>query len=236
MTTDRVGDAPNILVVGPHPDDAESGAGGAIARWTARGSRVVLVICTNGDKGTSDQGVRPEELAKLREEEQLRAAEVLGIERVSFLRFPDQGLEDGNELRERLVREIRMHRPEIVFTVDPSRPYIIHRDHRMTGRVTLDAVFPYARDHLAYPQHLAQGLQPHKVREVYLWGSEAPDTFLDITDTFDTKMKALLCHKSQMGDASDPTRVARRRERFEEMGKRAGVPLAEAFKRIEIFR
>ncbi|MBF8267137.1 MAG: family deacetylase [Dehalococcoidia bacterium] len=236
MTTDRVSEAPNILVITPHPDDAEGGAGWTIARWVNRGSKVVLVVCTNGDKGTSDRGIRPEELAKIREAEQLEAAKVLGIQGVSFLRLPDQGLQDNDEFREKLVREIRMHKPEIVFTIDPSRPYIIHRDHRMTGRVALDAVFPYARGHLAYPQHLAQGLEPHKVREVYLWGSESPDTYLDITDTFDTKIKALLCHKSQMGNASDPTRIARRRERFEELGKRAGVPLAEAFKRVELGR
>ncbi|MBI4281959.1 MAG: PIG-L family deacetylase [Chloroflexi bacterium] len=227
---------PNILVITPHPDDAEGGAGGTIAKWAARGSWVGLVVCTNGDKGTSDREVRPEDLARTREREQMDAARVLGIQHVTFLRLPDQGLQDNDEFREKLVREIRTYRPEIVFTIDPNRPYTIHRDHRMTGRVALDAVFPYARDYLAYPQHLAQGLEPYKVREVYLWGSDQPDTFIDVTDTFDKKTEALFCHRSQMGDPSDGTRLSRMRQRHEEMGKHIGAPLAEAFKRIEIFR
>ena len=164
-----------VLVVTPHPDDAESGAGGTIARWCAEGRRVVLVVCTNGDKGTGDRSVAPEELAETREREQLKAADVLGVSQVVFLRFPDQGLEDGPDLREKIVRQIRVHRPHTVVTVDPNRRYIRHRDHIVAGRVTLDAVFPYARDHLAYPEHLREGLEPHKVREVYLWGSEEPD-------------------------------------------------------------
>ena len=227
---------PNILVITPHPDDAENGAGGTIARFAAQGSRIVLVVCTNGDKGTSNGEVLPEELARTREEEQLKAAAVLGIERVSFLRYPDQGLEDNDDFREKLVREIRAHKPEIVFTMDPNRPYIDHRDHRIAGRVALDAIFPYARDHLCYPHHLAEGLEPHKVREVYLWRSEQPDTFLDVTDTFDKKLGALYCHKSQVGDPPDESHRGRWRQRYEEAGKRAGAKLAESFKRIEVFR
>jgi LmbE family N-acetylglucosaminyl deacetylase len=123
-----------------------------------------------------------------------------------------------------------------VFTIDPNRQYIIHRDHRMTGRVALDAVFPYARDHLAYPQHLAEGLLPHKVRDVYLWGSDSPDTFVDVTETFERKIQALYCHKSQVGIPSDGERVKWWRQRYEEAGKKIGVPLAESFKKVELFR
>src|SRR5207302_1148600 len=138
-----------VLVVTPHPDDAEGGAGGTIARWTKQGRKVVLVVCTNGDKGTSDRNVKPEDLARLRAEEQRQAAEVLGIAEVVFLRFPDQGLEDCSEFREKLVRQIRLHRPETVVTIDPHHRYIRHRDHAICGRVTLDAIFPYARDPLS---------------------------------------------------------------------------------------
>ena len=141
-----------VLVVTPHPDDAEGGAGGTIARWANEGRTVVLVVCTNGDKGTSDRAVDPEDLARTREREQLEAARELGISHVEFLRLPDQGLEDTAQFREKLVRQIRVHRPHTVVTVDPNRPYIRHRDHHMTGRVTLDAVFPYARDHLSLPR------------------------------------------------------------------------------------
>jgi LmbE family N-acetylglucosaminyl deacetylase len=224
-----------VLVVTPHPDDAEGGAGGTIARWAKQGRRVVLVVCTNGDKGTSDRHVKPADLAKTREEEQRKAAEVLGVAEVVFLRFPDQGLEDCSAFREKLVRQIRTHRPETVVTIDPYRRYIRHRDHYMCGRVMLDAIFPYARDPLSYPEHLQEGLEPHTVREVYLWGSEEPDTFLDITGTFTTKMDALYCHASQMKRPREE-REARVRASYAEIGKRVGVPLAESFKRIEIGR
>lgn len=224
-----------VLVVTPHPDDAEGGAGGTIARWTAQGRKVVLLVCTNGDKGTSNRGIIPERLAETREKEQRDAARTLGIAEVVFLRFPDQGLEDTDEFRERIVRQIRLHRPEIVVTIDPNRTYIRHRDHHMTGRVTLDAVFPYARDHLAYPQHLQEGLEPHKVMQVYLWGSVEPDTFLDITDTFQTKRDALYCHVSQVGEPTEE-REESARERHAAIGKKAGVPLAEQFKLIELGR
>ena len=223
-----------VLVVSPHPDDSESGAGGTIASWTARGRKVVLVVCTNGDKGTSNRSTIPEQLAETRAAEQLRAAEVLGISEVVFLRYPDQDLEDSSEFREKIVRQVRLHRPETVLTVDPARRYIRHRDHYLAGRVTLDAVFPYARDHLAYPEHLREGLEPHIVREVYLWGSEDPDTYLDVTDTFETKLKALRCHASQV-ERGWELREVRARTRYEEVGKRIGVPFAEAFKRLEIF-
>ena len=224
-----------VLVVTPHPDDAEGGAGGTIAQWTKQGRKVVLVVCTNGDKGTSDRSIKPAELANIREEEQRKAATVLGIAEVVFLRFADQGLEDCSEFREKLVRQIRTHRPQTVVTIDPHRRYIRHRDHYMCGRVTLDAIFPAARDHLAYPEHLQQGLEPHRVEEVYLWGSEEPDTFIDVTDTFTTKMDALYCHASQMKRPREE-REARTRAFYEEIGKKVGVQLAEPFKRIDMRR
>ena len=221
------------LVVTPHPDDAEGGAGGTMARWALEGRKVILVVCTNGDKGTSDRGVAPEELAIIREREQRAAAEVLGISEVTFLRIPDQGLEDNDSFREAIVRQIRVHRPEIVVAMDPNRQYIRHRDHYMSGRVTLDAVFPFARDHLAYPEHLREGLEPHKVKQVYLWGSETPDTYVDITKTFQVKRDALFCHVSQVGEATDESGT-RARRRYAEIGKRIGVSFAEHFKLIEL--
>ena len=224
-----------VLVVTPHPDDAEGGAGGTIARWTQEGKSVVLVVCTNGDKGTGDREIKPEELACIREQEQLNAARVLGIDEVEFLRFPDQNLEDSREFRMALVRQIRKHRPDLVVTIDPNRPYIRHRDHYMCGRVTLDAVFPYARDHLAFPELLEEGLEPFKVQEVWLFRSESPDTFIDITDTFETKMDSLYCHVSQM---SRPRELAqeRSRERAAVVGQHIGGGLAEGFKRIALWR
>jgi LmbE family N-acetylglucosaminyl deacetylase len=224
-----------VLVVTPHPDDAEGGAGGTIIRWARQGRKVILVVCTAGDKGTSDRDMKPSELVKIRQEEQRQAAAVLGVAELIFLGFPDQELEDCSEFREKIVREIRRHRPGTVVTIDPNRRYIRHRDHAMCGRVTMDAIFPYARDHLSYPEHLEVGLEPHNVRELYLWGSEEPDAFVDISDTFVAKMDALYCHASQMSRPREE-REARTRAHYHAYGKRMGVDLAEPFKRIEINR
>ena len=223
-----------VLVVSPHPDDMESCAGGTIARWASQGRKVVLLVCTNGDKGSSDLNIAPNILAATREEEQRNSAEVLGLSEVVFLGFPDQGLEDSYELREKISRQIRIHRPETVVTVDPNRPYIRHPDHYTAGRVTLNCVFPFARDIHAFPEHVKDGLEPHKVREVYLWGSPEPDTFLDVTDTFETKLEALSRHRSQVEQGWE-LREVRARSRYADVGRRIGVQYAEAFKRIEVF-
>ncbi|MDP6667668.1 MAG: PIG-L deacetylase family protein [Dehalococcoidia bacterium] len=225
----------SILVVTPHPDDSESSAGGTIARWCAEGKKVVLVVCTNGDKGTGDRSIKPEDLAKTRELETLDAAKVYGLSEVVFLGLPDQGLEDNDVFREKLVRQIRIHKPRLLLTVEPERRYIRHRDHAMTGRVALDAVFPYARDHLAFPEHLEEGLEPHKVEEVWLFRPEEADIHVDVTDYFETRQNALHSHLSQVGPRSEE-RDERSRERLAEVGKKYGVPLAEQFKRIKLFR
>ena len=156
-----------VMVVTPHPDDAEFGVAGTIVRWVKEGKDVVYIVCTNGDKGAKDVNIKPENLVKTREKEQRAAAESLGVREVIFLRRPDQSLEDTPEFRKEIVRLIRMYRPETVVTADPYRRYLWHRDHRITGQVVLDAVFPYARDHLAYPELLDEGLQSHKVSEVF---------------------------------------------------------------------
>jgi LmbE family N-acetylglucosaminyl deacetylase len=224
----------HVMVVTPHPDDAEYGVAGTVARWTAEGKEIIYVVCTSGDKGTSDVNMKPEKLAKTREREQLAAAKLLGVREVIFLRHPDQTLEDTPEFRKELVRLIRMYRPETVVTADPHRRYIWHRDHRITGRVTLDAVFPYARDHLSYPELLEEGLQPHKVREVLLWASEDPNYCSDVTDTFDIKLAALRCHKSQIGKVPSPALEQWLRERQKTMAEGEDFELAEAFRREQI--
>ena len=224
-----------VLVIAPHPDDAEFGVAGTVARWTREGKDVVYVICTNGDKGTSDVNMKPQELAKIREQEQLAAARVLGVREVVFLRHPDQGIEDTSEFRKELVRQIRKYRPETVVSADPYRKYMWHRDHRITGQVVLDAIFPYARDYHAYPDLIEEGLLPHKVREVLLWGSEDSNYRSNITDTFDTKLAALRCHKSQVGNNPVPGLAERLRERAKMMAQGQDYELAESFHRVEIF-
>jgi LmbE family N-acetylglucosaminyl deacetylase len=220
------------LAIAAHPDDNEFGAAGTVARWTAEGRRVVYVVCTGGEKGTSDPSLTPESLAAIRAREQRAAAKVLGVQEVVFLGLPDQGLEDTADFRKLIVRLIRAFRPEAVVTSDPYRRYIWHRDHRILGQVVLDAVFPFARDRLAYPELLAEGLAPHKVREIYFWGSEDVNFRSDITETFDLKIAALRCHQSQMRGlpGGDPEKWLR--ERCRDMAAGESFGLAEGFHRV----
>ena len=224
------------LVVTPHPDDAEIGCGGTVAKWIAEGTAVYYVLCTNGDKGTSDPNLTSARLAEIREREQAEAADVLGVREVVYLGYPDGALEDTADFRGRLVHAIRKFKPDAVLATDPHRRgFYLHRDHRMCGTVTMDAVFPYARDRLHYPEHEKEGLQPHKAGDVLFWGTEEPDTFVDITDTIDLKIESLKKHASQIssedGDVGDFIRASARRA-----GQRADMPYAESFRRIRIRR
>jgi LmbE family N-acetylglucosaminyl deacetylase len=225
----------DILVISPHPDDAEFGVAGTVAKWTKKGKKVVYVVCTSGEKGTSDINLKPEELAKIREREQLEAAKLLGVKEVIFLRYPDQELEDTPEFRKEIVALIRKYKPEIVVTSDPYRRYIWHRDHRVVGRVVLDAVFPYARDVWSYPDLLRKGLKPHKVKEVWLWASEDINFRSDITETFDLKLKALKCHKSQIRDDFKEEMEKWLCERAKNLAEGEKFKLAEGFHRIIIW-
>ena len=225
-----------VMVIAAHPDDPEFGCGGTVAKWIREGRQVVYVICTNGDKGTPDLNMTSERLAVIREQEQLAAAKVLGVSEVVFLGYHDGGLEDTPEFRGKLVRLIRKYRPEAVITHDPKLRYVGHRDHRIAGMVAMDAIFPYSRDHLFYPEHRAEGLLPHKVREVYFTGAEDPDFFVDISETFETKTKAIACHVSQVGGRSPEeweNWVKMMAQRSAALGKARGLALAEAFKKIE---
>lgn len=224
----------DVMVVAPHPDDAEFGVAGTVARWTREGKEVVYAVCTSGEKGTSDRTLKPDLLAQLREREQQAAARVLGVSEVVFLRHQDQNLEDTPAFRKEIVRLIRTYRPILVATADPYRRYIWHRDHRITGQVVLDAVYPYARDHLAYPDLLEEGLEPHKVREVLFWAAEELNYRLDITDTFELKLKALLCHESQVREFRFPDLREWLRQRHRAMAEGEDFELAEAFHRVEI--
>jgi LmbE family N-acetylglucosaminyl deacetylase len=225
----------DVMVVTPHPDDAEYGAAGTVARMVKEGKKVVYVVCTNGDKGTSDINANPKELAKIREREQIDACKVLGVKEVAFLRHPDQSLEDTNEFRKEIVCQIRKYRPQIVITANPYRHYVWHRDHRITGQVTLDAVFPYARDHLTYPELLEKDLKPHKVKEVFLWASNDVNYISDISKTFDLKIAALRCHKSQIGTGEQAKKVEDWvRNMNLDMAKGKDFEIAEAFHLVEV--
>jgi LmbE family N-acetylglucosaminyl deacetylase len=222
------------LLVLAHPDDAEFAAAGTVARWTREGKQVVYLVCTNGNKGTIDRTLDPADLAAVREQEQKAAANILGVKEVAFLHYPDQGLEDTPEFRKQIVRNIRKYKPRIILTSDPYRRYIGHRDHRIAGQAALDAVYPYARDHLAYPDLLDQGLEPHRVEEIWFWGSEERTYFSDITDTFDLKIAALECHQSQIGHRDLTMLREGMKKRFRQNAAEQSFDLAEVFHRVII--
>jgi LmbE family N-acetylglucosaminyl deacetylase len=233
MTTKKA----DFLVFTPHPDDAEFGTSGTVAKLTHDGKKVVYVVCTNGNKGTDDINMLPEELAKIREKEQLEAAKVLGVSDVIFLGHEDQALEDTPEFRKEIAMRIREYKPEVVITADPYRRYVWHRDHRIVGRVVLDAVFPYARDVWAYPDFMEKGLLPHKVKEVWLWAPEEENINFrsDITETFDLKVQALSCHKSQIKEPFKSEMEKWLCKRAKDMAEGEDFKLAEGFHRFEIW-
>ena len=222
----------DVLVITAHPDDAEYGCAGSVVRWIREGRSVAYVLCTSGEKGTSDRNVRAEELARLREAEQQAAADLLGVRDVVFLRYPDQGLEDTPAFRKHLVQVIRTFRPDTVVTTDPYRRYLWHRDHRIVGQVVLDAAFPFARDHGAYPDLLADGYEPHKVKELLFFGAEDINHYSDISDTIDRKLAALKCHASQMRELKADDLDAWLRQRYKHLAAKSGYELAEAFHRV----
>jgi LmbE family N-acetylglucosaminyl deacetylase len=221
------------LLVVAHPDDAEFACGGTVAKLCAEGWEVTYVLTTSGDMGTRDDKMSRPAMAAIREKEQVEAATALGAKEVVFLRYPDGFYEDTAEARGRIVREIRRVKPDLVITWDPFRRTFTHRDHRLTGQSAIDAVYPLARNPLGYPEHLLEGLQVHRCDEVWLAGSADPDHYVDVTPYFDTRIKALRKHKSQIGGASLRGIRKRLRDRLRELAKDQDFELAEAFRRIK---
>lgn len=220
------------MVIMAHPDDAEWTCAATMAKLCAEGWEVVLVLCTDGSKGSDDPDMTAERLAKIREAEQRESARILGLKDVVFLGYPDSYLEPTLQLRKDLAREIRRHRPDVVITEPPtrdidSRYYGSHPDHLATGEATLAAVFPTARDRLTFPELLDEGLPPHKVREVWIVGGlTGSDHFIDVDGYMQTALAALKAHKSQVSaeDADQYFPIGRA-----ETAAKVGLKYAEAF-------
>jgi len=193
------------LVIAAHPDDADFGAAGTAHLWSQQGWEFYYLVCTNGSKGSDDPSITPADLVRLRREEQRVAARHLGVKDVFFLDHVDGELTAGREFLGDVVKVIRTVRPYAVFTHEPEAiivrdSFVNHADHRVTGMTAIDAVYPAARDRLNFPEHIEAGLEPHKVREIYIWGSERENFRVDITDIIETKVKALLLHETQFGE------------------------------------
>jgi LmbE family N-acetylglucosaminyl deacetylase len=230
---------PHVMSIHAHPDDQEFTVAGTLAKWTRAGSQIVTVCITSGGAGSNAStppDMTREKLVPLREEEQRRACGVLGIREVVFLGYQDGMLEPSLALRRDLTRLIRRYRPDVLVCGDPTvrfygNRYLNHPDHRVAADVALDAAFPSAETRFIFPELLAEGLAPHKVKQVFLHGSERPDTFVDIADVLDMKLAALKEHRSQMGDW-DPTEMITGWARQE--GARRGLAAAEAFRLLRL--
>jgi LmbE family N-acetylglucosaminyl deacetylase len=226
-----------FMVIVGHPDDADFGPAGTAAAWIAGGSEGWLVCCTSGDAGGEDPEMDPLELARAREGEQRRAAEIVGYSGVTFLHQPDGNLVNDLALREMLVREIRTFRPDAVLCGDPE--VIVHRggginhtDHRAAAAAAVDAIYPAARNPLAFPWLARNGLAAHRVRRIYMMWSNEPDVWIDVSATADRKIEALRAHESQL---HDPEGVfVRIRGRLSEQGTRIGSAAAEAYRLVVI--
>jgi len=229
-----------VVVIVAHPDDADFGVAGTMAKWIRAGTVARMVCCTSGDAGADDASIDPLALAQTREAEQRAAAQVVGYEGVDFLHRPDGALDNDLALREQLVRLIRTFKPDAVVCMDPTvvitrNGFIQHIDHRAGAMAAIDAVYPASRNAMAFPNLvLDEGLEPHNVDIVYMFFTDQPNTWVDTSDTIDVKIAALREHTSQL----------RQPEKLEEMlrawskedGQRIGTAAAEGFRLLKMNR
>ena len=221
------------MAIVAHPDDIEFGCAGTIARWVQQGCKVAYVLVTSGDVGIAKPGITRAEAAAIREAETIAAAKVVGVDNVIFLREPDGMVENTLSLRKRLVREMRIFRPEVVITDDPTMMFspqgrINHPDHRAVGTATVDAIFPAVGQPHFYEELAAEGIRAHKVRKVYLLSRGQGDTFINISDTIDLKIQALKAHVSQVGHMEELEKMIR--ERSAQWGTNKEMAHAEVFR------
>jgi LmbE family N-acetylglucosaminyl deacetylase len=227
-----------ILAVAAHPDDLEFGASGSVAKWVKDGADVHYLICTDASKGSSDTNISPVELIQMRRDEQRSAADILGVKSVTFLDYEDGVTEASAALKRDIAREIRRIKPDTVVTQDPKEiynatvGYINHNDHRNVGLAAMDAVYPLARDHLSFPELLAEGFAPHNVVDLLFMSFSEATMVVDFSDTYDIKLKALAAHASQVNleDVSGWLDSSSRMT-----GQPAGYERGEGFIRLNMF-
>ena len=231
------GDHPKVaLAIAAHPDDADFGCAGTAHLWSKEGWDFYYLVCTDGSKGTDDASLEPERLVPMRRKEQRAAAESLGVKDVRFLNgYVDGELTYSRQLLGDVVRVIRELKPYAVFTHEPTQviirnSFINHADHRTAGLTAIDAVYPTARDRWNFPEQIEDGLEPHKVKEIFIWGSDEPTFVVDISDVVETKIQALLRHTSQFGEGDEFLKFVRERWKGED-GR-----YTERFRRVTLVR
>src|SRR5437588_2538904 len=240
------------MVIGAHPDDDDFATAGTSALWAKQGKKIVWVVMTDGAEGSEVPSLIDTELMLTREQEQRMACEVLGVQAVEFLRFPDGHLTNSEAARKAIVRLIRKYRPRVVLTHDPTQhvfapdpdekpddtAYLNHPDHRATGNIVLDAIFPAVGNPRSYRELLAEGLPPYQVHELYLFHSSGENTYVDVSETIELKAKGLQCHVTQFGPETSILERVRKwsEETAKEAKEKKGLELkyAEAFRRIKL--
>ncbi len=224
-----------VLAFSAHPDDLDFGCSGTVAKWTKEGREVYYCILTDGSKGKLTKISDPK-IIEIREKEQKNAAKVIGAKDVVFLREKDGELENTKELRKNLVKVIRKIKPDVVMCFDPANRsfdnfYRFHRDHRISGEVVFDAVYPDAGSDAFFPE-LTKEYPPHKIKEAWFYATNNPNVFVDISETIDKKLEALKQHKSQITDFKDiEQRIKSWARKF---GKKAKMKYAEGFRKVEL--
>lgn len=202
------GGSQRVLVVLAHPDDPEYFCGATLAKWSRDGKEIRYLLLTSGEKGSDDSAITPEKISAVRQAEQRAAAQVIGVKDVVFLSYRDGELTNTLELRREIVREIRRFRPQVVVTSDPTNyfqgnTWINHVDHRAAGAAVLDALSPAAGSRMYFPELLEVGLEPHSPKEVWLTLTNLPNETVNVTDTIEIKIAALLEHKSQIKESPE---------------------------------
>ena len=226
------------MVVCAHPDDAEIGAGGTTSLWARNGCEISYVVCTTGSSGSNDESMGSGEIVNIRRREQEEAAAVIGVSSLAMLPYADGMLEANREFLGDIVKAIRTYRPDVIFTHDPFRfNGFNHRDHRNTGITVQDAVYPYARDHLHFPEQLETGLEPYIVSDVFFWHADNPNTVVDITTSIDNRIDALSKHASQVPGLTRQSGSDRgMRDRAKSVAEGMPFEYGEAFRRISARR
>jgi LmbE family N-acetylglucosaminyl deacetylase len=241
------------MVIGAHPDDDDFGSAGTSALWASQGKKIVWVVMTDGTEGSEVPSADAIDLMLTREQEQRAASQVLGVQAIEFLRFPDGHLQNTEETRKAVVRLLRKYRPRIVITHDPTQhffafdpdeeptqtAYINHPDHRATGNTVLDAIFPAAGNPRSFRELLAEGLQPYRVHELYFFMSGSSNTYINISETIELKAQALKCHTTQFDSDWNVLEEMKKWSAMmaKEAQKKKGLEIeyAEAFRRVKLY-
>ncbi len=239
MKFDSTLEIERAMAVYAHPDDAEFGLAGTVAKWAREGVEITYCMVTNGASGSSDPDMTREKLKAIREAEQREAAAILGVKHVVFLGYEDGSLYPTLEVRRDVARQIRIHRPDVLFAQDPTvriardASYVNHPDHIAAGEVALRSINPDASTRLMFPElWREERLEPHKPKALFINAFGGGETVVDISEVLEVKIRALRAHRSQLGDEEE--RLVR--EFARRAGESAGYAAGESFRVVRLDR